>query len=480
MRLGEKLFRGSLVLGSCQVAGQICSLGRNAIIARMISPADYGVAAIFIMVTTFLDMISNLSLDRLLIQARDGDEPEFLYTGHLLMVGRGVIIGGLLLVMAWPLARLFSIPEATSCFYILALIPLLNGFSHLDPKRMERQLIFWPGASVEMVSQLLTLIVAWPAAKIFGDYRSVLFVLIIKSSCIFIGSHLVSRKPYRITYNSFYVKRYLYFGWPLLINGLLLFAVLQGDKFIMGAGKSIFGSEYSFDDIGIYSVSIMLTMVPAVMVKRITGSLFFPVFSKMSVSDEEEKEFYLIKSFGLLLSVIASCYIGFQIIAGYALLPVIFGKQYNASFLTYYFLSLLWGISLLRGLPVSVAMARGQTMIPLRANFIRVLSLLGVCIVVYNNWPLYLIAFFGLVGESGAYLYELILVEKHVIVSLGPVVRYFFMISLSIYCALCARNLFFENLNSVVMTVLFPMMLFCILCLLLYGRDIYLVLKFRS
>src|SRR5579872_157767 len=74
-----------------QAIVQACSFVRNVIVARLISPADFGIAATFVMTFSLLDMISNLSADTLLVQAKDGDEPLFQGTAHSIHLIRGLI-----------------------------------------------------------------------------------------------------------------------------------------------------------------------------------------------------------------------------------------------------------------------------------------------------------------------------------------------------------------------------------------------------
>ena len=52
-----------------------------------------------------------------------------------------------------------------------------------------------------------------------------------------------------------YARRLLTFGWPLLVNGLLMFGIVQGDRLIIGTAYSVY-------DLGIYSVALTLAMAP--------------------------------------------------------------------------------------------------------------------------------------------------------------------------------------------------------------------------
>ena len=83
-----------------QVVGRSFSFIRNIIIARLISPNDFGIAATFVITVSLLEMISDLAAHRLLVQAKDGNEERFQETAHLLMVVRGAVNAVLLFLLA--------------------------------------------------------------------------------------------------------------------------------------------------------------------------------------------------------------------------------------------------------------------------------------------------------------------------------------------------------------------------------------------
>lgn len=415
MSLRESFIRGSAVLGLTQVAGQVCSLGRNIIIARLISPKDFGIAAVFLMIVSLLEMISNLSLDRLLVQAADGNDPTFQQVGHLLQALRGTVNFILLLALAGPVSTLFSIPEARGAFYVLASIPLLNGFRNLDPQRMERSMRFWPGASIEVTAQFLMLAFAWPLGNWFGDYRAMLYLLILKSLSIMIGSHVVAERRYAWSKNKKYIQRFFSFGWPLLINGLLMFGILQGDRFILGASKKLFGSIYNMADVGVYSAAFMLTMMPAMMSIRIGSTLFLPVLSveQNSNSSFNNKS----RIFSQILSIIAATYSVIMLLMGDKILPLLYGSKYSAAGTLVGWLSIMWALRIIRVMPSVISMAKGNTKILMHTNIIRILSLFGVIIAVIKNMELVWLAIAGILGELLAYSGILFLNKRHLKIS---------------------------------------------------------------
>lgn len=405
------LFNGGVILGLSQVVGQLCSLGRNIVVARLVSPADFGIAAIFVMVVTFLEMMSNFSVDRLLVQAPDGNEPVFQRVGQFLQGIRGLIGAFVIFIFAGAFADLFCSPDAKGAFQILAIIPLLTGFCHLDMKRVEREMCFGPGATVEMVSQVIVLLLAWPVAKLFTDYRAMLALLIVKQFLVFLGSHLVAERKYRWSQYSGYMYRFWRFGGPLLLNGLVMFAILQGDRFLMGISQKVFGSSYDMVDVGLYSTAFMLTMVPTVMTIRVLATLSLPVLAKVKDSRAgfTAKSSVFIQNVGVAASLIG----GGLLLEGDILLPLIFGEQYRAATSLVSWLSLLWAIRLLRLAPTSIAMAKGCTENLLYANVVRGLFLVGVIVVVILDMAMVWVAALGMVGEVISYISAILLNKWH-------------------------------------------------------------------
>src|SRR6516162_2044857 len=121
MHSRHSVVKGGMKLGSNQAFGQACSFARSVIFARLISPADFGVAATFAMTFSFLEMISNLAAETVLIQAKDGNEPAFQQTAQALQFLRGLINALFIFSLAGIVSRLFGVPQAKPAFQLLAL-----------------------------------------------------------------------------------------------------------------------------------------------------------------------------------------------------------------------------------------------------------------------------------------------------------------------------------------------------------------------
>ena len=125
---------------------------------------------------------------------------------------------------------------------------------HLDAACQQRDMRFGASVWLDTVPQVVTTLAA-PLAKWLGDYQVMLYVVIGQVVMMTLVSHLVAERPYRWAWDRVIIGRMLRFGWPLLINGLLMFAIFQGDKAIVGRGVHDGGAGLVFRRIWTHTTS---------------------------------------------------------------------------------------------------------------------------------------------------------------------------------------------------------------------------------
>jgi hypothetical protein len=91
-----------------------------------------------------------------------------------------VLAAIVLFAVAGPVAALFDIPEVAWAFRILAVVPLLRCFAHLDMARMQRDMRFGASVWVDIGPQVLVTAIAAPLALWLGDYRVMLFIVMLQ------------------------------------------------------------------------------------------------------------------------------------------------------------------------------------------------------------------------------------------------------------------------------------------------------------
>ena len=405
MTVRRQVFRGAAVIGVGQGLGQVLSFLRNVIVARLLGPEDFGIAATFALTVSLLEMISDLGADKLIIQAPDGDDPKLQATAQLWQFARLAIGAILILIMAWPLAAMFGVLHARWAFYWLALVPLMRGLMHLDIKRLQRHMRFGAQVSSDLGSQIIATALAWPLAYWLRDYSAMLWIVLVQTAAYVLCSHLRAERAYRWSCDRETAARLFIFGWPLLVNSLLMFGIFQGDRAIIGA-------IYSMHDLGLYAAATALAFAPSMFLGSIVSSITLPLLSRTQ-TDRGEFE----RRYGIcigVLTLIASLLVVILAILGPRLLTLIFGESYAGAGGCLVILGIAQSVRLLRVGTTSAAMALSDTVNSMWSNTWRIGGIVGAAVAAALGLPLLWIAAAALLGEILALCYSALrLTRRH-------------------------------------------------------------------
>ena len=133
-----RLTKGAGLLALVFAAGEAATLMRTVVFAHWLTPAQMGALVLMMTSLRLIEMITDVSIDRLVLQAKDGASAKFQTLAHGASILRGVIGGLVLLLLALPIAFTFDINAEGLCF--LALAPVIRGFLHLDCRIYNRHL----------------------------------------------------------------------------------------------------------------------------------------------------------------------------------------------------------------------------------------------------------------------------------------------------------------------------------------------------
>lgn len=402
--------KGAAWLSAGRLIGQGLSLVRNIIVARMIGPEDLGLAATFALTLSFIEAVSAISVDRLLVQAADGDGDRFQRTAHAAQAIRGALLGAVILGLSWGLASLFNAPGAVWAYQAVALVPLLRGLAHLDPKRVQRELNFAPDVKVEVLMQIGLLALAWPLCAWLKDYRAAALLTIISGALYLVLTHALAVRRYRWAWDRAVAHRIMVFGWPLLVNGLLMFLILQGDQFIIGSSERLLGVAYTHGDLGQFVAAAGLALALQAAGASVAASLFLPLLARVQDDAERFRHRYALCLEGLTA---ASCVLGaVGILTGRVLIEALYGSRYEIAGRVFPWLMAMQMVRLLRVAPTLASMARADTAATMIANGVRVIGFGGAVVVAASGGTLEAIAMAGLGAELLACVAALVRMES--------------------------------------------------------------------
>ncbi|MGY9046363.1 hypothetical protein P775_05675 [Puniceibacterium antarcticum] len=401
------MLRSALVILSGNAAASLLLLARNLIVARLIPVADYGIAATFAIAMAVVEMMSQLGLQQQIVQAKNGEDPRFQAALQGFQVLRGVIAGIALFALAGPLADFMNVPQAAWAYQVMALVPVLNAFTHFDVHRLNRSMVFLPVILTGAVPALLSVLAVWPLAMVYGDYRVMLYAIVVQALMTAVTSQLVARRPYRLVLDRAVMTQSLRFGWPLLVNGILLFGVFNGDKMIVGR-------ELGMETLAIFAMGFSLTLTPTLVMAKSAQNFFLPQISVVDrTTPEGAARFTHLSLVTMQVSLLNGAILVLAIIlVGGPVVHLLLGTKYAA------LLALMGPLAVMQALRVAkaggaiVALADGRTGNAMQSNLARVATLPLAWYVITQGAGLGIVILIATLGELFGFALSLYLVRR--------------------------------------------------------------------
>lgn len=387
-----------------QTAAYAFSFIRNLILARMLTRADYGLAATFGLAVTMLDLNSKIGLGMQVVQSKDGDSIAFQNTAHSLQILYAAISAGLILLLCVPMAYLFKVPNMIWVFALLSIVPVFRGFGHLDFQRFQREFEFLPSILVELVPQVITTALVWPLMHWIGDFRVILILFLGKELLTMTMTHGLAKRPYRLGWDKMLVHSMWIFGWPLIFNGFLMFAAQQADQILVGG-------FYSLEILALYSAGASLISAVFQILTQATSGVILPTLSRVQSFSNQFNRRYEI--FVQIASIVAVTTIIPLIVAAEQIIVLCYGLKYAGGGIIMAWLSAGLAFRFLRTVPVTGAIARSDTKNLMLTNLFRNCSLILAGLSIMIGFTVEMVAACSMIGEIIALIASAFLFKYH-------------------------------------------------------------------
>ena len=236
------------------------------------------------------------------------------------------------------------------------------------------------------------------------SHGAVLWSLLAQTLGIVGVSHIVSSVPYRWNFRSPMFFRALKYGYPLMINGAGLAVASQADRFLVGAMLDIRA-------LGIYSVILLATTVPANLVLRVVGTVNLAnLFNSAPVRREFKRALQLAMN---LSSFSASFYAVGVILLTNLVVPLVFGPKFVVSHLALCLLGLGCFFRIVRNDPFGSLMLNSGRTKSLALTNIVTASALFYMLALFYFWPTMESFFAGrLLGEATSFVFSIFIAAK--------------------------------------------------------------------
>lgn len=282
--LREKTISGMLWSFSDSIAGQAIQFVVGLILARILSPAEFGLVG---MITVFL-AVSQSFIDSGFAQAlirKPGAGENDYSTVFWFNLGAGVIFFALFFALAPAISRFYNEPKLLALTRVLSVILIINSFGMVQRALLTRRIDFRQQTIITVVSALISGVVAiWMALTGYGVWSLVwksLIGYLIQAVLLWWLSKW--RPVFIFSWESF--RDLFAFGSKLLISGLI-------DTVYRNIYPLIIGKVFTAEDLGFYSRADQFTKLPSQNISQVVQRVSYPALSQLQDDNPKLKSGY--------------------------------------------------------------------------------------------------------------------------------------------------------------------------------------------
>ena len=180
--LAARAASGSAWLIAARMGTRAIDLATLMLLARLLTPADFGVVAVAMVLVQIVEAVFELPVAQVLVRAASpahrtsgatGDDRAMLDTAFTLSVARGLVVAALLAAAALPFARAYHDGRLLGLICFLALAPALRGIASPRLALYARVLDFRRDCASDLVGKLCSFGVAVILARLTHSYWAI-------------------------------------------------------------------------------------------------------------------------------------------------------------------------------------------------------------------------------------------------------------------------------------------------------------------
>ena len=257
----------------------------TAILARMLSPSDFGLMGMAIVVIGFGELFKDLGTSAAIIHKKFPSD-ALLSSIFWVNVGFGCGFTGVIFFIS-PLASFFyNEPRLTGILHVLSLSFILSGLSILHNALLRKKMAFDVLAKIELFASIVGGVIgvgaAYFGAGVWSLVSQAIVTTFLTTICLWFGS--TWRPKFIFSWEEI---KSVYF-YSLNLTGYSIF-----NYFARNADYLLIGRYLGTQDLGYYTLAYRLMLYPIQSVTSIFGKVLFPAFSQIKNDNTRFRRVYL-------------------------------------------------------------------------------------------------------------------------------------------------------------------------------------------
>ncbi len=288
--LTSQVLSSSFILLIIRLIQRSIGLVSTLILARVLTPNDFGIVAISVLVVHFCDALSATGSQQYIVQKVDVDPDDVNSAWTIDIIMKSIL--WIILMLAIPyISSWYARPEIENALYVSSLVLLIGAFKSPGLMLLRRALSYKPIFRISILQKVLSFSVVMLFVYFEPSYWALIIGDLVSTLTLTIGSYFIHTVKPKISLSKI-KEQWAFSQWVLLKGGI---------GFVRAESDTILVSKYfSSEALGVYHMARHLSIMPST---EIIGPAIEPLIASFARVKNEPKK--LAYQFRLSLMVIS-------------------------------------------------------------------------------------------------------------------------------------------------------------------------------
>lgn len=356
----------------------------NIVLARLLSPNDFGLVAMASLALGFIDLFKDLGTGAAVIQHKDPSE-ALLSSVFWVNAGFGLVVAAALYCLSPAIGAFYHEPAVAPLMQVLSLSFFVSALSIVQSSLLARDMAFERLAKIELATAVFSSLAAIGAAWAGFGVMSLVYQPLLNSMFLLVLLWVANTWRPRWIFRWSELREVAGYSLNLTFYNVLNYFARNADNLLIGR---YLGAQ----ELGYYDLAYRLMLYPLQGISAVVSKVMFPLYSKMQDDNSLFRRTYL-------SAISAISLLSFPLMLGLAAVSgpfvmVFFGKQWQAVIPLLMIFAPIGAIQSINTTVGSIYQAKGRTDWMLRVGGVFSL-LVMLAFVIGLQW--------GMMGVAAAY-----------------------------------------------------------------------------
>jgi len=292
--LKARTIRAGLARLCAQGAGLLLRLVSIVVLARLLTPSDFGLVGMVTAFTGVLTLVRDFGLSAAAVQ-RSSITEEQISTLFWINMLVGALMSLATAAIAPAIAHFYREPQLYWITLIVAVAFIFNAAGVQHSSLLQRQMRFTTWSVINVVSNIVGYVLAIAGAAMGYGYWALVAMPLATPLVATIGFWLTTAWIPGMPRPSVEVRSMLHFGGTFTLSGLINYVAYNADKVIIGRA-------WGADALGLYGRAYQLISTPTDSLHGGMAEVAFSVLSRLQREPARLRSYFL-KTFSLVLGL---------------------------------------------------------------------------------------------------------------------------------------------------------------------------------